>query len=57
MDKGQIVGSAKQVKGAVEESVGRAAGDAKLESKGQIDKAEGTIQRAIGGFRNWLKRL
>jgi uncharacterized protein YjbJ (UPF0337 family) len=55
MDKDQVVGSAKQVKGAVEESVGRAVGDAKLESKGRVDKAEGKIQKAIGDLRNWLK--
>jgi uncharacterized protein YjbJ (UPF0337 family) len=55
MDKDQVVGSAKQVKGAVEESVGRAIGDAKLESGGQADKAEGKIQKEIGDLRNWLK--
>jgi uncharacterized protein YjbJ (UPF0337 family) len=55
MDKDQVVGSAKQVKGAVEESVGRAVGDAKLESERRADKAEGKIQKAIGDLRNWLK--
>jgi uncharacterized protein YjbJ (UPF0337 family) len=55
MDKDQVVGSAKQVKGAVEESVGSAVGDAKLESEGRADKAEGKIRKAIGGLRNWLK--
>jgi hypothetical protein len=30
MDKDRVVGSAKQVKGAVKQSVGRAVGDAKL---------------------------
>ena len=56
MDKDQVVGSAKRVKGAVEESVGRAIGDAKLESEGRVDWAEGKIQKAIGDLRNWLKR-
>jgi uncharacterized protein YjbJ (UPF0337 family) len=56
MDNDQVVGSVKQVKGAVEESVGRAVGDAKLESRGQADKVEGKIQKAIGDLRNWLKR-
>jgi uncharacterized protein YjbJ (UPF0337 family) len=41
MDKDRVVGSAKQVKGAVKQSVGRAVGDAKLKSKGQADKVEG----------------
>jgi uncharacterized protein YjbJ (UPF0337 family) len=55
MDKDQVIGSAKQVKGAVEESVGSTVGNAKLESQGRAKKVEGKIQKAIGDFRNWLK--
>jgi uncharacterized protein YjbJ (UPF0337 family) len=55
MDKDQVIGSAKQVKGAVEQSGGSAVGDAKMESEGRADKVEGKIQKAIGGLRNWLK--
>ena len=46
MDKDRVVGSTKQVEGAVKQSVGRAVGDAKLESEGQADKVEGKIQNA-----------
>jgi uncharacterized protein YjbJ (UPF0337 family) len=56
MDRDRVVGSAKQVKGAVKQSVGRAVGDAKLESEGQADMVEGKIQNAIGGLRDRLKR-
>ena len=55
MDKDRLVGSAKQVKGAVKQSVGRAVGDAKLKSEGQADKVEGKIQNAIGTRRDRLK--
>jgi uncharacterized protein YjbJ (UPF0337 family) len=55
MDKDQVIGSAKQVKGAVEQPVGSAVGDAKLESEGRADKIEGKIQKTIGSLRNWLK--
>jgi uncharacterized protein YjbJ (UPF0337 family) len=55
MDKDRVVGSAKQVKGAVKQSVGRAVGDAKLKSEGQADKVEGKIQNAIGSRRDRLK--
>jgi uncharacterized protein YjbJ (UPF0337 family) len=48
MDKDRVVGSAKQVKGAVKQAVGKAVGDAKLESEGQADKVEGKVQNAIG---------
>ena len=52
MDKDRIVGSAKQVKGAVKEVVGKAVGDTKLESEGKADKVEGKVQNAIGGLKD-----
>lgn len=55
MDKDRIVGSAKEIKGAVKEAVGKAIGDAKLQSDGKADKAEGKIQNAIGGIKDALK--
>jgi uncharacterized protein YjbJ (UPF0337 family) len=55
MDKDRIVGSAKQVKGEVKQVVGKAVGDAKLESEGKADKVEGKIQNAIGGLKDTLK--
>jgi uncharacterized protein YjbJ (UPF0337 family) len=53
--QGRIVGSAKQVKGAVKEVVGKAVGDTKLESEGKADKIEGKVQNAIGGLKDTLK--
>jgi uncharacterized protein YjbJ (UPF0337 family) len=55
MDKDRIVGSGKQIKGAVKEAVGKAVGDTKLESEGKADKIEGQIQNAVGGFKDTLK--
>jgi len=55
MDKDRVVGSAKQIKGAVKQVVGRAIGDAKLESDGRADKIKGKIQNAIGGLKDTLK--
>ena len=51
MDKDRVVGSPKQVKGAVKQAVGKAVGDTKLESEGKADKIEGKVQNAIGGLR------
>ena len=51
----RVVGSAKQIKGAVKEVVGKAVGDAKLESEGKADKIEGKVQNAIGGLKDTLK--
>jgi uncharacterized protein YjbJ (UPF0337 family) len=55
MDKDRIAGSAKQVKGAVKQVVGKAVGDAKLESEGKADKMEGKVQNAIGGLKDTLR--
>ena len=55
MDKNRVIGSAKQVKGAVKQAVGKAASDSKLEAKGKADKIAGKVQNAIGGFEDTVK--
>jgi uncharacterized protein YjbJ (UPF0337 family) len=55
MDKDRVAGSAKQIKGAVKEVLGKATGDAKLESEGKADKVVGKVQNAIGGLKDALK--
>jgi uncharacterized protein YjbJ (UPF0337 family) len=55
MDKDRIVGAAKEVKGAVKETAGKAVGDAKLTAEGKADKTEGKVQNAIGGLKDRLK--
>jgi uncharacterized protein YjbJ (UPF0337 family) len=55
MDKDRIAGSVKQVKGAAESAVGKAIGDAKLQSDGKIDSAVGKIQNAIGGANDAVR--
>jgi uncharacterized protein YjbJ (UPF0337 family) len=55
MDKDRVIGSAKEIKGTVKQAVGKAVGDAKLESEGNADKIEGKVQNAIGGLKDTLK--
>ena len=55
MDKDRVVGSAKVVKGKIKEAVGKAVGDAKLESRGKADKIEGKVQNAVGGLKDTLR--
>ena len=55
MDKDRIVGSGKQIKGAVKQAVGKAVGDAKLESEGKADRIEGKVQNTIGSIKDTLK--
>jgi uncharacterized protein YjbJ (UPF0337 family) len=56
MDKDRIAGAAKEIKGSIKETLGRAVGDAKLQSDGKADKVEGRVQNAIGGLKDVLKR-
>jgi uncharacterized protein YjbJ (UPF0337 family) len=55
MDKDRIAGAAKKIKGSIKETIGKAVGDAKLESEGKADKIEGKVQNAIGGLKDALR--
>lgn len=55
IDKDRIAGAAKKIKGSIEEAVGKAVGDAKLQSQGKADQTEGKIQNAIGGLKDTLR--
>ena len=57
MDKDRIAGAAHEVKGTVKEAVGKAAGDAKLQSDGHAEKAAGKIQNAIGGVKDTVRNI
>ena len=52
----KIEGTGKELKGSVKETIGKAVGDAKLESDGKADKVEGKIQNAIGGVKDALRK-
>jgi len=55
MDKDRIAGAARNIKGSIKEAVGKAVGDAKLQSDGKADKVAGRIQNAIGGIKDTLR--
>ena len=48
MDENRISGTARNVVGKVEKSLGRAAGDASSEFKGKLDEAAGAAQDLYG---------
>ena len=56
MDKDRIAGAAKETKGSVKETIGKAVGDAKLQSDGKADKVECKVKNAIGGLKDALKK-
>ena len=55
MGKNRIVGSGKQIKGRVEEAIGKVAIDRKLQARGNVDKMAGKIQKTIGDLSDALK--
>lgn len=57
MDKDRVIGSAKQAKGAVKETVGRVVGDAKLEAEGKIERAAGKVQNLVGGAKDKARQI
>jgi uncharacterized protein YjbJ (UPF0337 family) len=56
MDKDRIAGAATNVKGSIKEMVGKAVGDAKLQSDGKAEKVAGKIQNAFGGIKDTLRK-
>ena len=57
MDKDRVAGAAHEVKGSVKEAIGKAAGDAKLQSDGKAEKTAGKIQNAVGGMKDTLRDM
>ena len=55
MDKNRVEGSIKEVKGATKEAVGKAIGDAKLQSDGKAEKTVGKVQNAVGGLNDAVR--
>ena len=56
MDKDRIVGAARQVKGAVKETIGRVTGDAKIQAEGAAEKAVGNVQNMMGGAKDTVRK-
>jgi uncharacterized protein YjbJ (UPF0337 family) len=55
MDENRLASSIEEIKGAAKVAVGQAAGDAKLQSDGEADKAVGKIQNAAGGLNDAVR--
>jgi uncharacterized protein YjbJ (UPF0337 family) len=55
MDRNRVAGAAKQAKGAVKETIGKAVGDSKLQADGKAEKAAGKLQNAVGGVSDSVR--
>jgi len=54
VDKDRIAGSAKVIKGAVKEAIGKATGDAKLETEGKHSEGRAEGVKLVCGTRKSL---
>jgi uncharacterized protein YjbJ (UPF0337 family) len=52
MDKDRVEGAAKQVKGAIKETIGKVTGDTKTQAEGAAEKAAGKVQNTVGGMKD-----
>jgi uncharacterized protein YjbJ (UPF0337 family) len=52
MNKDQIKGHAKEVKGKVKEIAGRAVGNPRVEAKGDEEQVIGKVQKTYGDIKN-----
>ena len=55
VNKDQVAGVAKQVKGSVKEAAGKAVGDRKTQAKGTAEKVAGKVQKTYGDAKQKLK--
>ena len=55
VNKDQVAGVAKQVKGSIEKAAGKATGDRKTQAKGTADKIAGKVQKTYGDAKEKIK--
>jgi uncharacterized protein YjbJ (UPF0337 family) len=55
MNKNQVSGTAKDIGGKIQQTVGKAVGSAKQEAKGLQKQAEGKLQKTVGDVQEAVK--
>ncbi|PTE07237.1 CsbD family protein [Mesorhizobium helmanticense] len=56
VNKDQVAGVAKQVKGSVKQAAGKATGNRQTEAEGAADKIAGKVQKAYGDVKDKVKK-
>jgi uncharacterized protein YjbJ (UPF0337 family) len=56
VNKDQVAGVAKQVKGSVKEAAGKATGNRQTQAEGVADKVSGKVQKAYGDAKDKIKK-
>ncbi|MGX5843145.1 CsbD family protein [Mesorhizobium sp. ArgA1] len=56
VNKDQVAGVAKQLKGSVKQAAGRATGNRQTEAEGTADKIAGKVQKAYGDVKEKVRK-
>ncbi|TIO08247.1 MAG: CsbD family protein [Mesorhizobium sp.] len=56
MNKDQVAGLAKQVKGSVKKAAGKATGNRRVQAEGSADKIAGKLQKAYGDVKDKVSK-
>ncbi|ARP66336.1 CsbD family protein [Mesorhizobium sp. M7A.F.Ca.CA.001.09.2.1] len=56
VNKDQVAGVAKQVKGSVKEAAGKATGNRQTQAEGTGDRTAGKVQKAYGDVKDKVKK-
>lgn len=56
VNKDQVKGVAKEVKGSVKQAAGKATGNRSMEAEGAVEKTAGKVQKGFGDAKEKVKR-
>jgi uncharacterized protein YjbJ (UPF0337 family) len=56
MNKDQVKGRAKEVKGAIKETTGKAVGNKDMENEGSVEKSTGKVQAGYGDLKRDINK-
>ena len=56
VNKDQVAGVAKQVKGSIKEAAGKATGNRQTQAEGTADRIAGEVQKAYGDVKDKVKK-
>ncbi|CCV13015.1 putative stress response protein [Mesorhizobium sp. STM 4661] len=56
VNKDQVAGVAKQVKGSVKQAAGKATGNRQTEAEGAADKIAGKVQKTYGDVKDKVRK-
>ena len=56
VNRDQVAGMAKQIKGSVKQAAGKATGNRRTQIEGMVDKVAGKVQKAYGDVKDKIKK-